>query len=42
MRYLGKNQCYSEARQSNVSRVLKLTDLEIFQLSDQRVKKLGI
>lgn len=32
MKYLGENQHYSEARQTSVSRVLKLTDLEIFQL----------
>lgn len=32
MRYLGENQHYSEARQNGVSKVLKLTDLEIFQL----------
>lgn len=31
-RYLGENQCYNEARQSSISRVLKMTDLEIFQL----------
>lgn len=32
MKYLGENQYYSEARQTSVSRVLKLTDLEMFQL----------